>query len=105
MFPDYVFRWYREINVYDQILQAVAAEMAKIHGDAEATRFVHRNSSVFAPLCIISHLTRSTLEGREKYGRFSPEQLTELDTACATKRNHLVATLAYKIRYDSMPLF
>ena len=72
------------LRVYDQILQAVAAEMAKIHGDAEAARFVHRYSSVFAPLCIISHLTRSTLEGREKYGRFSPEQLTELDTACAT---------------------
>ena len=41
-----------------------------------------RYSSVFKHLSIISHLTRSTLEGREQYGQFTAEQEASLENAC-----------------------
>jgi len=68
--------------IYEQILRAIADEMAKIHGDAEAARFVARYTSIFVHLRTVSHLTRSTLEGRDSYGSFTAHQLSELETAC-----------------------
>lgn len=70
------------LRVYQQVLRIIADKMAEIHGDAEATRFFDRYSSVFKHLDIISHLTRSTLEGREHYGRYTEEQVTALGNAC-----------------------
>jgi hypothetical protein len=44
------------------IRTAIAAEMAKTHGDADAARFVARYTSIFFLFHLASHLTRSALE-------------------------------------------
>lgn len=70
------------LAVYMHILKVIADEMSKIHGQVEADRFLQRFSSVFVHLATISHLSRTTREKVDRYGRLTATEIGELEIAC-----------------------